>query len=404
MGILAAIRVALEALLINKGRSALTSLGIIIGIGAVIALVSAGDGARHKLDERLESVGKNLVLIRAGARTQQGMVADYVPLTAEDVEAIREGTGALLAGVAPTQMTQRLVSSPTGRWLTAIVGSRTDIQRIRNWKVVAGRFYTEEEVKRQAPVCLIGQTVRRKLYPDTSNPVGQMLRIDTLQLRVIGILGEKGRSPTGADQDDQVFVPLTTLQRKLLGEERIGLIVATVRSEHVLKTAKERITRVLRHQHHLKPGQPDDFDVSSVREMAELAEILTATMQGLVAVIASISLVVGGIGIMNIMLVSVTERTREIGIRLAVGATSTDILTQFLIEAVVLALIGGVLGIALGIGGAVVLARLVSWPLVLSPATIALGCGVAAGVGIFFGYYPARKASRLDPIEALRYE
>jgi putative ABC transport system permease protein len=404
MGIFSAIVVALESLLVNKGRSALTSLGIIIGIGAVIALVSAGDGARRKLDERLESVGKNLILIRAGARTQQGIVADYVPLTAEDVEAIRKEAGPLLLGVAPTQMTQRLVSSRNGNWPTSIVGSTSDIQRVRNWKVAAGRFYTEEEVKRQAPVCLIGQTVRRKLFAGKANAVGETLRIDTLQVRVIGILGEKGRSPTGADQDDQVFMPITTLQRKLLGEERIGLIVASARSEGALGTAREGIVRVLRRQHRLKPGQPDDFDVSSVREMAELAEILTATMQGLVAVIASISLVVGGIGIMNIMLVSVTERTREIGIRLAVGATSTDILTQFLIEAVILALVGGLLGIGLGVGCAVLLAWLINWPLVLSPATIALGFGVAAGVGVFFGYYPARKASHMDPIESLRYE
>jgi putative ABC transport system permease protein len=404
MSFFSAFIVALESLLVNKGRSALTSLGIIIGIGAVIALVSAGDGARRKLDDRLESVGKNLILIRAGARTQQGIVADYVPLTSDDVEAIRKEAGPLLVGVAPTQMTQRLATCRTGNWVTAVVGSTPDIQRIRNWSVTEGRFYNDEDVKRQAAVCLIGQTVRRKLFPGKTNPIGESLRIDTLQLRIIGILGEKGRSPTGADQDDQVFLPITTLQRKLLGEERIGLIIASGRSEEDLTTARERIVRVLRRQHHLKGGQPDDFDVSSVREMAELAEILTATMQGLVAVIASISLLVGGIGIMNIMLVSVTERTREIGIRLAVGATSADILTQFLIESVILASIGGVLGIALGIGSAVLLAWAIDWPLVLSLQTIALGFGVAAGVGVFFGYYPARKASRLDPIESLRYE
>jgi putative ABC transport system permease protein len=404
MSLFSAIRVALAALLVNKGRSTLTSLGIVIGILAVIAMVSACEGARSKLDERLDSVGKNLILIRPGARTQQGTIADFVPLTPDDAAAIRKQVGPLLIGVAESQMTKRLVSTPDGNWDTVIVGSTPDLQRIRNWHMQYGKFYSEEHLRSRARVCLIGQTVRRKLFPHTPNPVGHSIRVGQTQLQVIGVLGEKGRSPTGADQDDQVFVPITTLQRELVGEEVIALIVAAARSENDLERAKEEITRVLRQQHHIKPGANDDFDVSTVAEMAELAVILTATMEILVIIIALISVIVGGIGIMNIMLVSVTERTREIGIRMAVGATSADVLIQFLLEAVALSLVGGVIGITLGILVAMGLAHLAQWPLVIPPLYVVVAFLVAAGVGIFFGFYPALKASRLDPIEALRYE
>ncbi len=404
MSFLSAIGVALDALLVNRGRSALTSLGIVIGIAAVIAMVAAGGGARQKLDERLETVGKNLILIRAGARNQQGIVSDFVPLSRDDAEAIRKEVGPLLVGAAALQTAQRLAQTRTGKWPTSIVGSTPDIQFIRNWQIPLGHFYTDDDVKKMAPVCLIGQTVRRRLFPDKPNPLGEWVRVEGLQLRIIGLLGEKGRSPTGADQDDQIFVPITTFQRRLVGDDKIGLILASARSENVLDHAKNEIIRVLRQRHNLRPGVPDDFDVSTVREMAELAEILTKTMQVLVGVIASISLIVGGIGIMNIMLVSVTERTREIGIRMAVGATAADVLSQFLIEAVVLALVGGLIGITLGIAAAAVLGRLAGWPVVVSPTIVAVSFLVSAGVGVFFGYYPALKASRLDPIDALHYE
>jgi putative ABC transport system permease protein len=404
MSLTSAIRVALGALLVNKGRSALTSLGIVIGISAVIAMVAAGGGARQKLDERLETVGKNLILIQAGARTQQGTVADSVPLTSDDAAAIRKELSHLLSGATASQTTQRLATTRTGKWGSSIVGCMPDMQQVRNWQVEVGRYINEDDVKKLAGVCLIGETVRDKLFPDKPNPVGEWLRIDNLRLRVIGLLRGKGRAPTGADQDNQIFIPISTLQRQLVGEERIGLILAATRSEAVTEQAKQEIIRIMRQRHRLKPDAPNDFDVSSVRELAELAQFLTRTLQILVAVIASISLLVGGIGIMNIMLVSVTERTREIGIRMAVGANGRDVLTQFLIEAIVLALVGGLLGVTLGIAGAAGLAMLAKWPIVVSPGIVLLAFAVSAGVGVFFGYYPALKASRLDPIEALRYE
>jgi putative ABC transport system permease protein len=404
MGLLSALRVALDALLVNKGRSVLTSLGIVIGIGSVIAMVSAGGGAREKLDERLESVGKNLILVQAGARSQQGIIADFVPLTQDDAVAIRKEAGPLIIGAAPVQQTQKLAMSRTAKWPVVIVGSIPAIQRIRNWQIVSGHWYSEDDVKKMSAVCLIGQTVRRQLFPDSPDPVGQWLHVEGLPLRIVGVLAEKGRAPTGADQDDQIFVPITTLQRRLIGEERIGLIIAAARSAEATDKAKQAIITAMRRQHRLKAGQPNDFDVSTVRELAQLAEVLSATMQILVGVIASISLIVGGIGIMNIMLVSVTERTREIGIRMAVGATAADVLIQFLIEAMVLSLVGGLVGITLGIAGAAILAGYAGWPLAVSPFIVLLAFAVSASVGIFFGYYPALKAARLDPIEALRYE
>jgi putative ABC transport system permease protein len=404
MSFLSAIRVALGALLVNKGRSTLTSLGIVIGISAVIAMVSAGSGARKKLDERLESVGKNLILIRAGGRTQHGTEADSVPLTNADADALRKQLGNLLIGVSESQVTQRMASSRTGNWVTMITGVTPQLQQIRDWKLEYGRFFNKEDMDKQALVCILGQTTRQKLFGSKRNVLGELIRVDRLPLRVIGVLEEKGRMPTGADQDDQVMVPITTLQRKLVGAERVRLILAAARSEQLLDKAEGEITRILRQRHHLKAHDTADFDVSSVHEMAQLALVLTRTLQILIAVIASISLVVGGIGIMNIMLVSVTERTREIGIRMAVGATGFDVLVQFLIEAVVLSLVGGVIGITLGMGGAIVLARIAKWPVIVDPMVVLLAFGVSAAVGVFFGYYPALKASRLDPIEALRYE
>jgi putative ABC transport system permease protein len=403
MNIITAFRIALNALVMHKGRSALTSLGIIIGTGAVISMVSAAGGARTKLDERLDNVGKTLIIIRAGARTQNGTLADIKPLTNEEAAILRKQLRSSTAGLAEVQATVRIVSTRTRNAKTMVVGTSPDMQKVRSWVVQHGRFLVDDDLKKQAAVCVIGQTVREALFPDTPNPVGQIIRVDRLQLRVVGVVEGKGRSPIGGDQDDQIFLPLSTLQRKLVGDEILSMLLTSVDSVDKLEKTKEDVSRILREKRRLKPGL-EDFDVSSVQEMAEIAVVMTRTMQFLIGIIASISLVVGGIGIMNIMLVSVTERTREIGIRMAIGATPADILTQFLIEAVLLSLLGGLIGITLGVGAAVALAWAAKWPIFVDYTMVILSFAISGSVGVFFGYYPALKASRLDPIEALRYE
>jgi len=277
------------------------------------------------------------------------------------------------------------------------------MREVRVWVAKHGRFITEEDMKKQANVCVLCSTVHERLFPDMPNPVGQLVRVDHLQLKVIGVLESKGRSPIGGDQDDQIFIPLTTLQKKLVGAESLSLILTAVPDMSQLDKTKDEMAAVLREKRHVKVGQ-EDFDVSTVQEMASIAVIMSSTMHFLAIAIASISLVVGGIGIMNIMLVSVTERTREIGIRMAIGATPFDVLIQFLIEAVVLALLGGSIGVSLGLGAAYALSLLAHWPIVIDYSTIGISFGVSACVGIFFGYYPAWRASQLDPIDALRYE
>jgi putative ABC transport system permease protein len=408
MGFLSALRVALSALVVNKGRSTLTSLGIVIGISAVIAMVAAGTGAKEKLDDRLESVGKNIILIRPGGRTSTGLIVQSTPLTSEDAAALRADAQLKrdLIGVAESQTTQDQVTTSAGTFITTISGIWPDMFIIRKWQLNAGRFFGHHDNRSANTVCLVGETISKKLFPGRrpSDMIGQRLKLYGQSLEIIGVLQPKGRTPIGSDQDDQVFLPINTLQTRLGREPRVALITCTAKTNDDIAPAQERIRRILHERHHLAKDAPDDFDATSVEEMAAIGVLLTNTLNILVIVIASISLVVGGIGIMNIMLVSVTERTREIGIRMAVGATPTDVRNQFLIESVVLSLGGGLIGVLLGLGFAVSITQYLDWPLRLSPIYPAVAFGVAAGVGVFFGYYPAVKASRLDPIEALRFE
>jgi putative ABC transport system permease protein len=395
---------ALSALGVHKGRALLTGLGIMIGIAAVIAMVSAGQGVRRELDRRLDRVGRNVILVHAGTHVTGGTRVDANPFTKEDEQAIRKQAGSLLLALAPVQYCVREVVSRYGRRLTDVVGTTPELQKARGWQVASGRYLSDDDNRQVAQVCMLGQSAYKKLFPGHQDPIGERIRVGNLQLRIIGMTAPKGFAPNGVDQDDEVLVPLATLQQRISGGgERVVLLVAGARPD-AIEAAADLITRVLRERHRIKADAADDFEVSTVKEMAEFGDTLADTLEVLLAVIASLSLVVGGVGIMNIMLVSVTERTREIGIRMALGATPRNILTQFLLEAVVLAALGGILGITLGIGGAAALARALNWPLVVSPSVMLIAVVASVSVGIFFGSYPAWKASRLDPIDALRFE
>jgi putative ABC transport system permease protein len=335
-------------------------------------------------------------------------VSSNTPLTGEDAAALRADPQLrrLVVGSAESQTTQAQVSSGAGTFLTTIAGIWPDMFMIRKWQLNAGRFFTIADNRGSHAVAMLGETIAKKLFPGRrfADMIGQRIKLYGQSLEVIGVMAPKGRTPLGSDQDDQIFMPIGTLQNKLGQAPQISLITAAAKTTDDIEAAKDRMNKILRERHRLRGNVPSDFDVTSVEEMASIGVLLTNTLNILVIVIASISLVVGGIGIMNIMLVSVTERTREIGIRMAVGATPNDVRNQFLIESVVLSLGGGVIGVLLGLGFAIMITHYLGWPLRLAPIYPAVAFGVAAAVGVFFGYYPAVKASRLDPIEALRFE
>ncbi|MBI5189691.1 MAG: ABC transporter permease [Nitrospirae bacterium] len=405
MYILPTVRIALRALRVNKMRSGLTMLGIIIGVAAVITMLAVGEGARASLAKSVQSLGSNLVLILPGSSTSGGArlgSGNVDTLVIDDVVAMREDCSAV-GGVAPIVRGSAQVVYADRNWNTSVLGTDEYFEVVRDWSVVEGRFLTRQDVDGRTKNCVLGTAVVKELF-GSDDPVGRVIRIKNVPFTVVGVLAEKGQSPTGQDQDDTIVVAYTTAQTRLFGSTRLNAVMATARSSELLDKAVDQITELLRQRHKIPPGEDDDFSIRNLTEMLAMAEMQTKIMAILLGSVASVSLLVGGIGIMNIMLVSVTERTREIGIRMAVGAKGRDILLQFLIEAVVLSLIGGLIGIALGMGLSALIGRFSDFETQVSVLSVVLSFGFAAAVGIFFGYYPARKAAAMDPIVALRYE
>jgi len=400
---------ALRALRRNVLRSALTTLGIVIGVAAVIAMVSIGRGADAAVQRQIESLGTNLLMVIPGATTAAGVRSGWggvSTLTAADAAALRDGAPAL-AEITHFRRSIGQVVAGENNWSTAVQGTPPSYFRVRPWPIASGVAYDDRDEAAANRVALLGRTVVDQLFGPGQDPVGATIRIRDVPFRIVGVLAPVGQTMWGQDQDDVVFIPFSTAERRVLGTEMPGMvdmIQASAVDAEAMEEAEEQIGAVLRQRHRILPGEEDDFTVRSLEEFARASRMASQVMNNLLLAVASISLLVGGIGIMNILLVSVTERTREIGIRMAVGAKSRHILLQFLVEAVVLAAVGGVLGVALGSGAAVLIASLASWPILLPPEAIAGALLFAAAVGVFFGFYPARKASRLDPITALRWE
>lgn len=398
-------RLALRALSRNKMRSSLTMLGIIIGVGAVIATVSIGQGAQYLVQQGIQSMGTNAVFIAAGSGRPGGARMGFFAvksLTIDDLNAILREVP-LIRQAAPAVASRTQIVYQNQNWNTSVLGTTPNYFDIRSWPVKAGSAFSDEEVELAANVCVLGTTVANILFP-SEDPVGKTVRLGNLPFRVTGVLESKGQSVMGDDQDDRIFAPYTTVQRKISGITWLQFINASAITPQASVAAVQPITALLRERHRIRPGEDDDFFVRTQSEVADLANQTQGVMTLLLGSIASVSLVVGGIGIMNIMLVSVTERTREIGLRMAVGATERDVQNQFLIEAVTLSMLGGVVGIAFGLAGSAIISSFLKWPTLISVKAMVIAAIFSAAVGIFFGYYPARKAARLDPIEALRYE
>jgi putative ABC transport system permease protein len=406
---LVTLRIALRAVLRNKMRSFLTTLGIIIGVGAVIAMMAIGAGAKAQVEQAFAAMGTNLLIVLPGSTSAGGSFGGFgsMPtLTWDDLAAIKREVGTVHA-VAPSLRSNQSLVSEELNWTTSVTGTTPEYFEIRNWPVVEGSIFTQADVDAGGKVIILGQTVVSRLYGPTANPVGQTIRVGNTPFSVIGVAGKKGQSATGQDYDDAAFIPATTFAHRIqggLGKYLTGQMYVQATGSDTTQRALEDIRALLRDRHHIAPGADDDFSIRNLAEIAGAQQQGTDTMTTLLASVAAVSLLVGGIGIMNIMLVSVTERTREIGIRMAIGAKPNSILLQFLIEALVLSIAGGLVGVASGVGVATWLASRFKWPMQIQLDVIIVSVCFSALVGIVFGLYPARKASQLDPIDALRYE
>ena len=397
---------AVKALGRNKLRSSLTALGIIIGVSAVICVVAIGEGASASIERAITNIGANMVWVEAGGMNKNGVRTgngQTKTLTLGDYEAIKARVP-LVTNVTPQADTGVQLVYGNQNWHSSVRGIGPAYLDLKNWKIVRGAMFTDQDVDHAATVCVLGQTIIDQLFGAEQDPVGEIIRVNNEPCKVVGTLEVKGQSATGQDQDDNLLMPYSTVMKKIKGQPWLDDIMCSALSPNQVDQAEQDITALMRERHHIREGTQDDFNLRHPTEIAEAVKASTETMETLLAAIASVSLLVGGVGIMNIMLVSVTERTREIGLRMAVGARARDVLRQFLLEAILLSVLGGAVGVGIGMFGANAIANSLHWPTHISTNAIAIAFGVSAAIGVTFGYYPAFRAARLDPIEALRVE